>query len=224
MVKNIHMQNVDELCIKYVLNELDPSEIQLVEEAMANDENILIEIESLRSTMRRLYNLPDLKSPDIVRKNVLKLAEIESEKRKTTVKRARIRYAGLLVAATVTVTIGAGFAFNWISGSSLNVDTASALVQPTEQTTPETPQIRSAGVQVAQPVVNGTQPQRTEIEPWVDNHNMLRINVVNNATGLTIAAPGELQDSPRELRPVDPANVSSSNPMMRDIQLTRTQN
>lgn len=57
------MSNVDELCIKYVFDELDPSEITLVEQAMIADQNLLIEIESLKSTWRRLKNLPEVSPP-----------------------------------------------------------------------------------------------------------------------------------------------------------------
>ncbi len=63
MEKKPNMSNVDELCIKYVFDELDPSEVTLVEQAMINDQNLLIEGESLKSTWKKLRNLPELTPP-----------------------------------------------------------------------------------------------------------------------------------------------------------------
>ena len=63
MEKKSNMSNVDELCIKYVFDELDPSEISLVEQAMIADQNLLIEIESLKSTWHKLKILPEVSPP-----------------------------------------------------------------------------------------------------------------------------------------------------------------
>jgi hypothetical protein len=63
MEKKPNMSNVDELCIKYVFDELDPSEITLVEQAMIHDQNLLIEVESLKRTWKKIRNLPELKPP-----------------------------------------------------------------------------------------------------------------------------------------------------------------
>ncbi len=218
------MQNVDELCIKYVLNELDPSEIQLVEEAMANDDNILIEIESLRSTLRRLENLPKVQSPQLLQDKIKKLAEAETEKKALIARHTKIRYAGFLAAAVVTLALGTGFIYTWITGATPQVEDAqSAFIQPVEQISDENQAVHAATVQFAQPSLIEANQNVEQLEPWVDNHNMLRINVVNNAAGFSIAAPGEYE-AKRELRPVDPTQVNSSYPMLRDIQLTRTQN
>ena len=65
------MSNVDELCVKYVFDELDPSEITLVEQAMHHDQNLLIEIESLKSTWRKLKKLPEMSPPEDISKAVL---------------------------------------------------------------------------------------------------------------------------------------------------------
>jgi hypothetical protein len=74
MEKKSNLSSVDELCIKYVFDELDPSEITLVEQAMVEDENLLIEVESLKSTWRKLRNMPDLHPPVHLSDSVLKLA------------------------------------------------------------------------------------------------------------------------------------------------------
>ena len=58
------LPNDSELCVKYIFRELDPSEEMLVEQAMIDDENTLIEVESLRNTYKRIQNLPRYSAPD----------------------------------------------------------------------------------------------------------------------------------------------------------------
>lgn len=71
MEKKQNMSNVDELCVKYVFDELDPSEVTIVEQAMTNDQNLLIEVESLKSTWRKLKKLPELTPPANISKAVI---------------------------------------------------------------------------------------------------------------------------------------------------------
>ena len=71
MEKKPNMSNVDELCVKYVFDELDPSEITLVEQAMMHDQNLLIEVESLKSTWRKLRKLPELTPPPNISEAIL---------------------------------------------------------------------------------------------------------------------------------------------------------
>jgi len=40
------MQNEDNACIKYLMKEMDPSEELLMERAMMEDEDLLIEVET----------------------------------------------------------------------------------------------------------------------------------------------------------------------------------
>lgn len=57
------LPNHEELSIRYVLNDLDPSEEVVIERLMGEDENVLIEVESLRNTYRKLGNLPTINAP-----------------------------------------------------------------------------------------------------------------------------------------------------------------
>ena len=216
------MQNVDELCIKYVLNELDPSEIQLVEDAMANDENVLIEIESLRSTLRKVQNLPPKNVSDPLKMDILKLAENESQRKQSALKARKLKYAGYLAAATVTLALGSGLAFTWINGSSVPVESTDNIVQPLQENATIQPQ--ASGLNMANTSLLQNETAVNEVQPWVDNRNMLRINVVNNAGSFSIMNADQTAETARQLRPVDLNQINSSSPMMRDIQLTRTQN
>lgn len=71
----------DELRLKYVLNELDPSEVLLVERAMANDDDTLIEVESLRLTLRKIDSMPEYKPPRHVQQRILEEAKRHAEER-----------------------------------------------------------------------------------------------------------------------------------------------
>ena len=51
-----------EFCIRYLMKEIDPSEEIELEREMMADENLLIEVESLRKTYQKLQKLP-LKEP-----------------------------------------------------------------------------------------------------------------------------------------------------------------
>ena len=71
------LPNDGELSVKYILKELDPSEELLVEQAMMEDENTLIEIESLRTTYHKLQSLPLLNAPGEVLDNILAHSELQ---------------------------------------------------------------------------------------------------------------------------------------------------
>ncbi len=78
MEKNLNMSNVDELCVKYVFDELDPSEITLVEHAMLRDQNLLIEVESLKSTWRKLKKMPEMDPPSNLSRAIMEQAQEHS--------------------------------------------------------------------------------------------------------------------------------------------------
>ena len=76
------MLNSDEGCIRYLMREMDPAEEIEFEREMLKDENLLIEVESLRRTYQKLGKLP-LENPpqalvDQVKENVV------AEQRKRT--------------------------------------------------------------------------------------------------------------------------------------------
>lgn len=63
------MQKSEDVCIRYLMREMDPSEEIEFEREMMNDNNLLIEVESLRKTYQKLGKLPLLDPPiDIVSK------------------------------------------------------------------------------------------------------------------------------------------------------------
>tara|TARA_R110000868_G_scaffold304437_7_gene565033 strand:+ start:4133 stop:4693 length:561 start_codon:yes stop_codon:yes gene_type:complete len=57
------MQKNDDFSIRYLMREMDPSEEIEFEREMMNDENLLIEVESLRKTYQKLGKLPIWEPP-----------------------------------------------------------------------------------------------------------------------------------------------------------------
>lgn len=95
------MSNVDELCVKYVFDELDPSEITLVEEAMIEDQNLLIEVESLKSTWRKLKKMPEMHPPENISKAIIEQAREHSSQQQMFGK--RWNNPGLMATAAVVI-------------------------------------------------------------------------------------------------------------------------
>jgi hypothetical protein len=90
-------------CIRYLMKEMDPSEELLFEKKMMEDENLLIEVESLRKVNQRLSGLPEIKPPKTISQNIiLKASEYHQNKRT----KQRITYFS--AAATILVIFVAG--------------------------------------------------------------------------------------------------------------------
>jgi len=215
MEKNINMQNVDELCIKYVLNELDPAELPLIEQAMREDSNVLIEVESLRSTLRRLEKLPHTTPPVGVHDKVLYVAKMASMKRKRT-KQMKI-WSGFLAAAAIIL----GFGIYFYPNHSVQV------IAETEIEATPSLQATQAGVSVPaqqnglfRAAVNAPSDVA---EPWVDRQNVIRLNISVTPEGfIQMGTDQQHLANTSGLRPVEQPSRPSSYPVMRDIQLTRT--
>jgi len=217
MEKNTNMPNADEICLKYILNELDPSDVLLVEQAMKDDENVLIEIESLRATLRKLDKLPESTPPEEVRQKILLQASEYAQNRSSTgfLGFNPSNATSLAAAAILFVSISIGLYsysstnFPASNGSEVNPSSVSAI----ETSTPDASLTNIAGTGNAEPAV----------QPWVDNNKVLRINVANSASGLSIISPETYGVMPSSrLIPIErPSDSFGSG--MRDIQLTRTQ-
>ena len=196
------MQNVDELCIKYVLNELDSSEKLMVEQAMREDENILIEIESLKLTMKKLEQLPEKSPPEHVRQQILQLARQKSHSKGRLFQFSWKKSAYFAAAAALIIAAGLGWAqFSQTSdGLALPAETMQAEIQ---QSNPQTADIPAT-------------------EPWIDRQNILYINITQGPGGLSVAQPNQADlQHVGALRPVTRSETQPY-PVMRELQLTRT--
>jgi hypothetical protein len=144
--------NEDKLLLRYILNELDPSEETLVEKAMIEDENVLIEVESLRTTLKKIQNLPVLEPPiELTSKLVKKAAEVqfENSKIKPITYLRRFSYA-----AAATIMIAGGSI--WYVQMSLK--------------TPFVVTENSDGFTTSSTLQNSS--------PWVDKQNIIHIGTI----------------------------------------------
>lgn len=144
------MQNTDENCIRYLMREMEPSEEIEFERAMLKDENLLIEVESLRITHNHLQKLP-LKSPPVQVSNLVmaKAAELAKKRRNRFLNPILNAKSGI-AAAVALISIGLVW-FNFTppfnSGSNTN------------------------GVSLNQSSI---------ISPWVDKNDVIRIEMRKN--------------------------------------------
>lgn len=68
------MKRVEELCIKYLMNETDPSETADIRAEMIDDPDALIEYESLRSTWTKVQGMPELAPPAHITESIVSQA------------------------------------------------------------------------------------------------------------------------------------------------------
>jgi 23S rRNA maturation mini-RNase III len=197
------MQNVDELCIKYLMNELDPSERILVEKKMREDPNILIEIESLRCTLQKLDALPYEDPPEHITENIMNIARERQASRTRPIPLlnsfgSNARYWGAAAAIVLSFSVGTYFLFN-NSTQTVNVNM------------PEKTEV-SAKQQAS---------SKSVIQPWIDHNNILYIQA-NNTSGTQTASSMTdtvFMKSMKKLRPLNGTVINADKPL--DLQLAR---
>lgn len=147
-----NMQSNDDGSIRYLMREMDPSEEVEFERQMMRDENLLIEVESLRSTYKKLDNLPLKKPPKNISDKVLKEA-VEARRKEINRNNRLINWLGksVAVAAMLLLTISAGYHF---FGEAI-----------------------STPVNIQDTTVNTA----NVVQPWVNRNEVLRISDSQNA-------------------------------------------
>jgi anti-sigma-K factor RskA len=190
--------NADELCLKYVLDELDPSEVLVVEKMMTEDENVLIDVESMRRTLSRLDQMPRVNPPEHVQRRILEMAAEHARNGHATIPIFSLQNRVLSWAAAAVVVFGLGFAvYNIALDAPADPAVASEQGQVAlEQNTPAELQARDDGA-----------------TPWVDRNEVLRLNQASAGEGM--------EDGLQNLRPVEQTTQPIS--PFREIQLTRVQ-
>ena len=83
------MINNDEGCIRYLMKEMDPAEEIEFEREMLNNQNLLIEVESLRRISKKLGKLPLINPPNDVLEQIKQNA-VRLQKEKT--QRSNIKF------------------------------------------------------------------------------------------------------------------------------------
>ncbi len=103
------MQAVEDLCVKYLMNEMDPAERFAFEEQLQADPNLIIEVEMMRKTLGKIKEIPVLKTPDALAASVRAIASKKVRARKLTnyLQSSAFRYAAVLAG------VGLAFSFGW---------------------------------------------------------------------------------------------------------------
>lgn len=229
MAKHTNTSGADDLWLRYVLNELDPSEERLVEQAMLEDENVLIEIESLRITLKKLNGLPQFAPPPHLRQQLLQQAAAQAEiNRKQSARRQTARFLqfyAMPAAAVIIVALGLGFFYYMLSdtqpAAGVSVPEQAAAVTNRALTPNAVPE-RIRAAEFPDVHMSGFGQAAASVMSWTESRGPMRIQVTNGVTQLT---PSEVRFSQFQNKAVPkPADRSAfeftSKP--RDFHLIQT--
>jgi hypothetical protein len=159
------------------MKEMDPSEELLMEQAMMSDENLLIEVESMRQTYSKLDGLPKLEPPSHLQQSVLKQASEYAEKKRksNTSLIPAFKYA---VAATLALTITAGGTWLYVGSEEQNQTPAASAETPAQSLSPQNSILFNNNIQTASATAS-------DIEPWIDRNNILHFEDQFNNQGIS---------------------------------------
>jgi hypothetical protein len=132
------------------MKELDPSEEMLVEQAMIDDENTLIEVESLRNTYKRVQNLPRYSAPNHILESLVNTSAVKTIEKSRITPLFNFRKISYAAAASLMIAGGATW-YMQIGGSEtlmVNEATDGSMYQTSEQVS----------------------------NPWIDNKDILHVN------------------------------------------------
>lgn len=197
------MENDGNDVIRYLMDEMDPSQEVLMERAMMEDDDLLIEVESMRQTLKRLDELPEKKPSQELTNQILEKAE---EHQKTwvdqlpTIPSEVYKYAAVLL---LGVGLSSGY---WMMFENSNKTGINGKVSPAsvQSSLPSTYQAAS------------TSTQETGIEPWVDHNNVLYFQDQFNSN--STAYQGLVEASKEKVTPLQ--GPPSFNFRSRNLQLT----
>lgn len=125
------MHNTDDhKAIRYLMKEMDPSEELEFEKQMREDEDLLIEVESLRATKKKLSALPDLTPPKDITNNIAQKAE-EAAKQN-----AGYSFKSIFVRAAVAAALLASLTGGYLYYSSIPAETGSTNIANSQAVEP----------------------------------------------------------------------------------------
>jgi len=153
------MENDGTDVIRYLMNEMDPSQEVMMERAMMEDDDLLIEVESMRQTLRRLNNLPEKQPSQELTDSILEQA---AEQKKSWYNQLPVvptevyKYAAVLL---LGMGLSSGF---WMLNNSSS-----------KQSVPESQQAASVETTLPTSFQTVSSKQSDKIKPWVDHNNVL---------------------------------------------------
>jgi hypothetical protein len=146
------MQNEDDV-IRYLMKEMDPSEEVLMERAMMEDDDLLIEVECMRRTLHRLDELPEKTPPAPLSESIVQQAG-EHKNKFAFISGDIFKYAAVLI---IGIGLGGGvwlFLQTWV-------------LQKQGKENPKTV------ISVHTINTKAAVGDNMNIKPWVDRHNVI---------------------------------------------------
>lgn len=184
------MQLDENNAIRYLMKEMDPSEEMEFEKQMREDENLLIEVESLRATNRRLSGLPLINPPkQLTQKIANEAKQLQTSKLNKSKKIPFLLKRGI-AAAFLLAAFSGGYFYLWDSPA-----------------VTETAKAAGAGAVNTEEV----------IEPWVDRNDVLKFPENIQSVGSS-ALEAEFSKSYNKLQLVN--DPQSGNTGSKGIMLT----
>jgi hypothetical protein len=156
------MSKIENRCIAYIYNEMDPSERLEFERELQNDENLLIELESLKSTASNLGGLTQIEPPEFVINNVR--SKINKEK---LIENDRGSYKYLFASAAITLVAVMLYGAIVVQDQSVADDEA-RLSNDASQAS-----ISSGNIST---VSTGSAEELNEVSPWVDHDEVIHFH------------------------------------------------
>jgi len=181
-------------CIRYLMGEMDPAEVAVFKRELSEDQDLLIEYQSLKSTYKHIGKLPEKAPAEHISENILKMAALQSRKRERKARRKPLYYAA---AATICIGMMSGMLMIYLENDSVSAD------------------VNTAGISTMNSERPTNQPQLTT--PWVDNNEVLRFQDMQRVSDSS-NLDSIYQNSYKKLVPVTGNNAAQF--QNRGLQLT----
>jgi hypothetical protein len=203
------------------MKEMDPSEELLMEREMMEDEDLLIEVESMRQTLQKLDQLPEVDPPSHVIDSVKEKAAEQAQQNRAnnnSYRKPAFKYA---VAATLALTLTAGGAWFFVNSEISNPQQQEKTVasSTSEGASPNTAGAQLTGQQQVQTVSTASSSE-SNVQPWVDRNNILRFE--DQFSNQNEQFRAILKQSIEKLQLID--NSAVRNDRVNSIQLTGSGN
>mgnify|MGYP005848408065 CR=1 FL=1 len=193
------MSKSDIFSIKYIYGELDPSEEIIFEREIKEDSDLMIEVESLKKTRKKLEDIPVIQPPDHLTKKVFEFSVHHSNSQS----RGQSSLLYFSFAASILVVIFFGYMF------SLNGNTESRT------------DILDSGIETNRSELIQQMPANrsndVNFSPWVDKNDIIHVNDLYN-TNSKASFDSIIRTSTQKLTPVVPLEQGSVN--HREFHLT----
>lgn len=181
--------------IAYLFEEMDPSEKVEFERLLRKNENLLIEVESLRNVSNKIDELPRISAPDSVLQSICENASVNNNSTKL------VRSKPFYFATAALLSIGFMAGALMIESDVVENSAGNAAVGSV------------GSVQATASNSQAAKSEEREITPWVDENDVIHFTGVESERSDSL-----LKNSYQRLTPV--TNPSQSSSYQRNLHLT----